>query len=67
MKNEHNAKKLRGYFEDSWASEYLTFVAMLGSGGLIRRHSGIKLDTWNLLCDKDGTTSLTESGLFSSI
>lgn len=31
MKNEHNAKKLRGHFEDSWASEYLTFVAMLGS------------------------------------
>ena len=31
MKSEHNAKKLRGYFEDSWASEYLTFVAVLGT------------------------------------
>lgn len=23
--SEHNAKKLRGYFEDPWASEYLAF------------------------------------------
>ena len=29
MKSEHNAKKLRGYFEDSCASEYLACVAVL--------------------------------------
>ena len=29
MKSEHNARKLRGYFEDPCASEYLAFVAVL--------------------------------------
>ena len=32
MKSEHNAKKLRGYFKDPWASEYLAFGAVLSTG-----------------------------------
>ena len=68
MKSEHNAKKLRGYFKDPWASEYLAFGAVLSTGTDQKTFSYKvahvkKFDMWW----KWQFTSLTESGLFSSI